>query len=226
METRKRRKISRRTIVKLQVSFFLGSIFAAGFIAGLIVGKMNKLETVEVPLAEERSMPIPETPVLNVIVVTPNTVEESQVVYYDVPLDPATQDYIFTLCEENNVPSSLVIALIDKESCFVEDAVSSTGDYGYMQINECNFEWLEETYGVSDFLSYEDNILCGVKILSYYLETYDGDFDKVLMAYNFGEGRAKELWAQGVTFSEYSREVVEKMNSYEEANHGTGNETH
>ena len=95
---------------------------------------------------------------------------EPTVFYYDCPLSHDLQDYIRKLCEENKVSMSLVIALIESESSFRMNVVSNTNDYGLMQINEINHEWLSEEYGITDFLDPYQNVFCGITILS---EHYD-----------------------------------------------------
>lgn len=97
-------------------------------------------------------------------------IPEPQVFYFDVPLSEELQDYIREKCSEYKVPMELVIALIDKESSFRSDVVSTTNDYGFMQINQCNHEWLSSTLGVSNFLDPKENILCGIFIISGHLE--------------------------------------------------------
>lgn len=217
METR---KISRRTVVKIQVGFFLGSLILIGFVLGRLTAPKKVVEVqpeVETETETEISSESPKE--VTVVIVPPVTERENNL--YNVPLPEAIQMYMFECCASDDVPADLVIAVIDKESDFIEDAVSGTGDYGLMQINKCNHEWLEDLYGVTDFLDPYDNIFCGVKILSMYLERY-GDVHKALMAYNMGESNAKALWDKGIVTSEYSREVVAIMEEYE---HGSSNET-
>ena len=85
--------------------------------------------------------------------------------------------------------------------------MSGTGDYGIMQINTVNHEWLREELGITDFLDAEQSIDAGTEMLARLSEKYS-DPHKVLMAYNMGEGGAAKLWAQGITSSEYSRDIM------------------
>ena len=43
-----------------------------------------------------------------------------------------------------------------------------------------------------------------------------GEAELVLMAYHFGEGGAKKLWAQGKYTSTYSQAILEKQLIYSE----------
>ncbi len=134
---------------------------------------------------------------------------KKQYIYYDVPLDNDMQEYIQDTCDEYGLDRyDIVIALIERESTFRENVISSTNDYGYMQINECNHEWLSVELSINDFLDGEQNILAGVYILSGLYEKYE-DIGLALMAYNCGEKGAKRLWEQGIYSTEYSRAIID-----------------
>lgn len=52
------------------------------------------------------------------------------------------QQILMDCCSKYSVPYALGLAMAEVETHFDPDAVSSTGDYGLMQINACNHEWL------------------------------------------------------------------------------------
>lgn len=133
--------------------------------------------------------------------------------YFDVSLESGIQDVIFNECEKFGVEPELVMAVIKTESGCRPDVISATDDYGLMQINKCNHSWLSETLGIDDFLDAEQNIKAGVYMLSNLWHKYDGDANKILMAYNCGEGGANKLWNQGVYETSYSRKVLAQMES-------------
>lgn len=133
-------------------------------------------------------------------------------VYYDVPLSHDLQDYIRELCEKNDIPMSLIIAMIKVESSFNSKAVSGTKDYGLMQINKINHQWLAKKYGITNMLDPYQNVLAGISILA---ENYNGDLHKSLMAYNLGAAGAKRLWNKGIYETSYSRKVISAMEVYE-----------
>jgi soluble lytic murein transglycosylase-like protein len=162
-----------------------------------------------------RTAPSEEAPTESVVETTPPKPSESEVVavpskpekvYYDCPLDKSLQNYIRGLCERNDIPMSLVIAMIEVESSFQPDAVSGTDDYGLMQINGINHEWLTEEYGITDFFDPYYNVFCGIKILSIHWDRYK-DIDKSLMAYNLGATGASEFWDEGIYSTEYTRKI-------------------
>ena len=142
----------------------------------------------------------------------PQTQEEP--VYYDCPLSHDLQDYIREQCERQGISMSLVIALIEVESSFQADVISRSDDYGLMQINIINHEWLCEKYGITDFLDPYNNILCGITILSQHYERY-GDETKALMAYNMGATGAKRNWDKGIFETTYTRKIQSAKERYD-----------
>ena len=135
------------------------------------------------------------------------------VVTLDCPLDEVTQHMIQQKCAEYDVDYSLVMAIIFKESSFRPNLISSTNDYGLMQINKVNHKWLSEELGITDFLNPEENVTAGIYMLDQLSDKYE-DRSKVLMAYNMGETGAKRLWAQGIYSTDYSEGVLQVADKY------------
>ena len=129
-------------------------------------------------------------------------------------LDKETQEFTFYLCKGYDIDWTLVMALMQKESSFRSDIISSTDDYGLMQINKCNHEWLEETIGVTDFLNKEQNIRAGVFVLRKLFEEYT-DPNLVLMAYNMGSNGAEKLWNKGIYSTPYVDEILTYQAEFE-----------
>lgn len=208
--TRTRKRKRNRTKDKVIVYGFLTLIFLAGFFLGRVTSPKEVTHNIgqETAFAAELVNDTEAKPVVKEVI------EPEEVIYYDCPLSEELQDYIFELCEEEDIPPALVIGLIDHESGFEPTAISSTEDYGLMQINECNHEWLSETYGVTDFLDARQNILCGVKILGNLYHKYE-DPHELLMAYNMGEYGAETARENGVTSTDYSEDVLSKWYMYQ-----------
>lgn len=169
---------------------------------------------------------IPQSVTIAIIttpVPTPKTVIDTEpvTVYFDIPLSKELQDYIRNLCDEYGVPIELVIAIIDVESTFRADVVSKTNDYGLMQINKCNHEWLTDKLGVTDFLDPYQNINSGVHILSGHLEVTNGDIELALMRYNNGATGAKKLWDKGIYSTAYTQKIMTAYESYKEESRQT-----
>ena len=218
--------------------FVLLAIILFSFGTGIIVGTLaaNKPEAVLAAVTEEpafyqivtESEPTPSAEpewqaFTATAVPTPETVIDTEpvTVYFDVPLSKELQDYIRNLCDEYDVPIELVIAVIDVESTFRADLVSETNDYGLMQINKCNHEWLTDKLGVTDFLDPYQNINSGVHILSGHLEVTNGDIELALMRYNNGATGAKKLWDKGIYSTAYTQKVMTAYESYKEESRQT-----
>lgn len=130
--------------------------------------------------------------------------------YYDVELSVSQQNTVFDYCEVYDVPAELIFGIMSVESSYTASAVSSTHDYGIMQINSSNHRWLQEELGITDFMDFEQNVLCGVYMLSEYYHKY-ADIEKIAMCYHYGENGAISLWEQGVTATDYTSAVVQAI---------------
>lgn len=107
-----------------------------------------------------------------------------------------------SLCEKNLSPQGEIERLIDQvaesvslapelirsvvaaESDFQPQAVSPVGAQGLMQLMPATAAEL----GVEDSFDPEQNLLGGSRYLKQLLDKYDGDLDKTLAAYNWGQG--------------------------------------
>lgn len=142
----------------------------------------------------------------------------------NVPLDQELQEFTFYLCKGYHVDYSLVLAVMQVESNFRTDVVSSAGAIGLMQINEINRDFLNEQFGEVNLYNPLDNIKCGVYILRTLFEKYETP-QKVLMAYNLGETGASRLWEQGVFEINYSKSVLQIQREVNaELERGTNND--
>lgn len=191
-------------VVFFLVSYFLGSMIYAS------EPKETEPETKEISFsvapAQTDRLPDP----LEVVAEPEETKECNYTgggVYYDIPLDEDRQDYVFSLCEEYDVPCELVFAIMGAESFYNDGEISADGDYGIMQINSVNHAALSEILGVTDFLDYEQNVFCGIYMLSDYYHRYT-DFNKIAMCYRYGENGAKEMWDKGIYETDYTRQIV------------------
>lgn len=131
----------------------------------------------------------------------------------DIPLSYDLQLFARDAADTFGVPYKLLLAVMFKESSYQTDAVNASGTcWGLMQVNQINFEWLQEElaeYGVTDIQNDpEDNIMAGAFLLGNLLDKYE-DENKALMCYNCGESGAKNQWEQGWYSSPYSRGVIQ-----------------
>lgn len=132
-----------------------------------------------------------------------------------LPVDMTEEDQkiVFDICQEYNIAFPLVMAIIEHESQFDAMARSSTGDSGYMQINDCNISSLYDA-GFHDLFLLEDNVGAGVYMLRDLFNRYPGETTFVLMAYNAGEKGAKDMIAAGITETEYSTEIESRAKEF------------
>ena len=107
--------------------------------------------------------------------------------------------------ERNNVPSSLVKAIIKHESGYNPRAVSPKGAMGLMQLMPA----VAQSMGVTDPFSPEENINAGTSLLKKLLDEYNGDYKRALSAYNAGP-RAVETY-RGVPDYPETKEYVKKV---------------
>lgn len=87
-----------------------------------------------------------------------------------------------------NVPSSLIKAVITAESAGNINAKSAVGAKGLMQLMDGTAKEL----GVNNSFDPKQNILGGAKYIRQMLNTFGGDLDKAIAAYNAGPGNVKK----------------------------------
>lgn len=200
-------KINRNKRMKLYANMILVLLVLIGGVLGFFLAKLTTPPQETITVTKTVEVPAYKSNVL---------VDTADVFLFDVPLSDSLQRYIYEICADENVPITLVMAMIEHESRFNPEVVSSTDDYGLMQINKVNHEWLEEDFRCADMLNPYQNVFCGIKIIAKYIEKYEGDYGKALMAYNMGDYGARKAWQNGVTSTNYSTSVLELMQKYEE----------
>ena len=194
--------------MKIPKRMLLGTL-----VATFLIGNISGYALGNIPIPNDIDSEVtPETQVYEIV--SQETSSDYILLYYDCPLDYELQDYIRTVCKKECVPMSLVMAMIEVESGFKENVISTTNDYGLMQINAVNHEWLSEKYEITDFLDPYQNVLCGIKIISEHLSKTGGDIPTALMRYNLGASGAKRLWDDGVYETQYTRKIMTAYERY------------
>lgn len=133
----------------------------------------------------------------------------------EINMDEELQEFIYSLSYAYNLDYAFVMGLIKAESEFDTSVVSSTNDYGLMQINQINHDWLKEKLGITDFLDPYQNTMSGIYILRNLFEKYE-EPNLVLMAYNMGETGASKLWDKGIYQTDYSIKVLKNAQEFTE----------
>lgn len=126
--------------------------------------------------------------------------------YYNVPLDMELQDYIREECIDAELDMELVLAIMKVESDFNPKVISSTGDFGLMQVNKINFEEIERELGLTNMLDPYQGAKAGIYLLSKL--KWNESEHQMLMAYNIGVAGAQKLWEQGIYETDYSKKVL------------------
>lgn len=119
------------------------------------------------------------------------------------------EEYVEKYAEENNIDPLLIFSIIKAESNFKENAESSSGAVGLMQlmeetakeIAECMDEPILEK---EDLKEAETNIKIGIKYYSILQKNYDGNMLLALTAYNAGIGNVNTWIKNGIIKSDGS----------------------
>ncbi|MGG2092755.1 lytic transglycosylase domain-containing protein [Bacillus sp. S13(2024)] len=97
-------------------------------------------------------------------------------------------DSIQRVSDTYGIPKTLIQKMIEVESDFNPNTVSSAGAIGLMQLMPANVK----EQGVTNPFSPAESIEGGVKELAGYLKQYNGDLVLALAAYNAGPGNVKK----------------------------------
>ena len=129
----------------------------------------------------------------------------------------ALKTYTKEVCAEYDVDQTLALGVIYNESRFQSGLThlnsNGTTDYGLMQVNEVNFDYLHETLGINsmhELLDDKVGIRCGVQLLAYHKQ-YTDDDSSALLRYQVGAGRYNQYLKSG----EWSNETHQRVLTYQ-----------
>lgn len=97
------------------------------------------------------------------------------------------REMVDRLAPKYSLDPKLVLAVIQVESAYQADAVSSANAQGLMQLIPAT----AERFGVRDAFNPADNINGGMRYLRWLLKHFSGDVTKAVAAYNAGEGAVR-----------------------------------
>lgn len=119
------------------------------------------------------------------------------------------------LLGSTDVPPSLALALVERESSFNPRAIgrNSNGsrDYGLFQLNSSVYR----AYTASELLQQKLNIELGLRHLAYALDWSNGNVQKALWAYNAGASRANPYEVPETTIA-YALYIQKRSEEIEE----------
>ncbi len=97
-------------------------------------------------------------------------------------------DYIIRIkAAKYSLPPELVHAIIEAESAYTPDAISSAGAVGMMQLMPAT----ARRFGVTDITNVTENIEGGTRYMRYLLDLHDSDLTLAIASYNAGESAVK-----------------------------------
>ena len=155
------------------------------------------------------------------------------VVYKDKLWQPSALfvDEIAPICMENGEELPLILAVIQTESRFREDAVSPVGAVGLMQVMPDTGRWMADRMGLRSYSpeklrEREWNLAIGIAYMHYLRQQFPGSLAQALAAYNAGPNRVQGWLNAGVwdgslekldkiPFSETRNYVKKVLRAYE-----------
>ena len=135
----------------------------------------------------------------------------------ELPLSRELQAFTYELCEELDVPYTLVLGVMEVESYFHTDALREgrTADMvGIMQINSRYLPSHYQKYGVDNAYEPKDNITIGVNMLADSIRRNGVTY--ALMEYNMGIVNMRKKRESGIVSTSYTRKVLAAQEKYEE----------
>lgn len=116
---------------------------------------------------------------------------------------------IYKEAKKNNIEPELVAAVVKAESRFKPTARSHAGAVGLMQLVPRTGKWM----GARDLTNPVQNIQAGTKYLRYLTDRFNGNEEKIIAAYNAGEGNVRRFG--GIPPFKETRQYVVKVKNYQ-----------
>jgi soluble lytic murein transglycosylase-like protein len=227
------------TIVVMLLSMLMLNVllFSAGFLLGAAPSQAPQIESVELRVAsvaaQPAQLPVARPAPMATELATSNP-QPFVMPRWTPPAEPAPahvepasvlvayrqRDYT-ALIEETayreSVPPYLVAAIMGVESSFNARAVSHKGARGLMQVMPAT----ARRFGFDAERLHDPvhNVAAGATYLRWLLDRYDGDLDRVLAAYNAGEGAVDQY--DGIPPYKETQNFVKRVRAALRKNEGT-----
>lgn len=131
----------------------------------------------------------------------------------DTYLSEEVKDACVKYGKEYGICPELLMAIIEKESSGRHAVESEMGCVGLMQIDPTYHTERMEKCGVTDLTSIDGNVHVGTDYLVELFQEHE-DIYLVLMCYNMGEYKAKQLYDAG-EYSDYAISITERAEELE-----------
>ena len=118
---------------------------------------------------------------------------------------------IYDEAKKNDLPPELVAAVVQQESSFHPTARSDRGAIGLMQLVPRTGRWM----GAGNLTNPAQNISAGAKYLRYLTDQFGGDQQKVIAAFNAGEGNVRRFG--GIPPFRETRNYVQRVSELQRA---------
>jgi soluble lytic murein transglycosylase-like protein len=110
-----------------------------------------------------------------------------------------------------SLPPELVHAIIEAESAYMPDAISSAGAVGMMQLMPAT----AKRFGITDLTDASENIEGGTRYMRYLLDLHDSNLELAIASYNAGEDAVKRYNNKVPPYPETQQYVIRVMNYFE-----------
>ncbi len=110
-----------------------------------------------------------------------------------------------------SLPPELVHAIIEAESAYMPDAVSSAGAVGMMQLMPAT----AQRFGITNLTDAAENIEGGTRYMRYLLDLHDSNLELAIASYNAGEEAVKRYNNSVPPYPETQQYVNRVMNYFE-----------
>ena len=138
---------------------------------------------------------------------------------YDIQSSPFLIQTLFPLefigliqnhAKQHELDPAMILSLIKQESAFTQDANSSVGAQGLMQLMPTTALAMEEALVLTELRKPEHNIRIGTLYLKKLIKQYHGNLVYALAAYNAGP-TAVERWIKGSSDKWSTQEFIESI---------------
>ncbi len=117
------------------------------------------------------------------------------VAHYDISQSLARK--IFDAAVQEGIEPDLGYGLVNTESTFRHDAVSSVGARGLTQLMPRTARWILGTRNTPDLFDADLNLRAGFRYLRHLIDRYHGNIRLALTAYNRGPGTVNRILERG-----------------------------